>query len=165
MFGTVGRVAVLTRAVAIAFMLYVVTYIAVQIGAGIEAQRARELRELDQSIQPVQLLVLDHRECLGDSFIVSGLLNKTKYPNGKEAEIQAMLIYSVGEPGKPPRLYEWRRTDADTDKLISRRYGEQSIDFIIEGPCDMAFTVDTRHESPLTGDIRPMRWGPFEPER
>lgn len=159
MFGTQGKTAGFMRFVGMAFLFYVGVWMWIQVSAGIEQQRVADLRKLDQSIDPVGDLVLDKRDCIEGGFVVSGLLDKTKYPNGREAEYIAMLIYDVA---RPPSLIPWGRT-VESSNPPSRRYGEQSIDFIIYGPCDVVFTADTRHESPLTGDIRAMRWGPFYP--
>ena len=159
MFGTQGKTAGFMRTIGGAFLVYVGVWMWIQVSAGIEQRRVAELLEIDQGIDPVGVLILDHRNCIEDGFVVSGLLNKTRYPNGKEAEYIGMLIYDTGDP---PSLLPWGPT-VESSNPASRRYGEQSIDFMIYAPCDVVFTADTRHISPLTGELRPMRWGPFYP--
>lgn len=159
MFGTQGKAAGFMRAVGGAFLLYVGVWMWIQVSAGIEIRRAAELASLDQSIDPVQMLDLYERDCGDGFFIVFGFLNKTKYPNGIEAEYLGMLIYDADDP---PNLIPWGPV-VENSNPKSRRHGEQSIEFKIYGPCDMVFTADTRHKSPLTGDVRSMQWGPFYP--
>lgn len=160
MFGTQGKVASFLRVIGGVFLFYValVTYQAVQ--DGLANQRSEELIALDNSIDPVRLLELDGRICLDEGFIISGYLDKTRYPTGEEATFKDMLVYNTDPL---PKRIPWTRTDENDESPKSRRYGEQSIDFVIKGPCEGIYTVDTRHESPLTGRIITMEWGPYFP--
>ena len=149
----------------VAFLLYALSQSYLAMRSYTQSQKAAIALALDISIQPVSLLALDKRECKDGYFVTSGILVKTRYPmsddiENESAKFLGMLIYTV--ENIPERLV-WRTTIEDDLSPASRRYGKQSIDFVIEADCDVIFTVDTRHESPLTGRVREMRWGPYYP--
>lgn len=147
------------RLLAVAFMFYVLLTTYQQVQAWEESKADAELKALDESIDPVRLLVFDQRTCLpGGAFVVAGFLDKTQYPDGSEATFKGLQVYDTATI---PNRIPWRRTSETDMSAESRPYGEQSIDFVIEGPCDVTFTVLTEHESPLTGRKISMRWGPF----
>ena len=160
MFGTSGKSASLLRLMAYGFFVYLGLSAYVQIGATLEARRAAELLALDASIDPVNDLYLDTRSPVMDGCYVSGVLDKAKYPNGREAEFKGMLIY---DDATPPARIPWRRTVEGDNSPASRKAGVQTMDFVIHNNCDVIFTVTTRHKSPLTGRSKEMEWGPFAP--
>lgn len=168
MFGAIGRAAWSLRLIAFAFLVLTAVTIRSEIKEGIKQRQLDAIMTMDLSVRPVQVVLLDHRECRGDHFIVSGLLDKTRYPTNplhfeptkNEATWQGMEVYTI--EGTVRRL-PWRRTSESDRSAASRRYGRQTLDFIIEGPCDVVFTLDTVHTSPMTGRTIRMRWGPFSP--
>lgn len=116
-------------------------------------------------IDPINFLHFDARECEGEDAIVSGFLDKTRYPplisgGETEAEFLGLDLYTTQEPA---RRLPWRRVDEDDLSKESRRYGAQSIAIFVTGGCHVAFTATTQHRSPITGFIRTMQFGPFYP--
>lgn len=174
--------AILFRIASVLFILYVALlgYGEVKDGLALreqeriaEQERQDKIRiaAADLAIDPVEAIELDLRECFQGEFLVSGFLSKTRYPTpeqagrdaeptGGEAQFINMQVYS---DEYPPKRFPWRQSSPDDLNPASRRYGDQALDFVIEGPCNLVFDLFTRHESPLTGRTIDMRWGPFLP--
>lgn len=157
MFGAVGRTAFAFRAAALFYLMFVFGRLLWNTAAPVIEEGL---------IQPVQFLHFDQRICVGDDAVVSGLLDKTKYPKvlgagGEEAELLGLTFY---DDKKPANRLAWRRVNENDKSPESRPYGEQTVAVFVYGGCAAVLTVTTRHKSPITGFVYTMTWGPFYPD-
>lgn len=109
-------------------------------------------------IVPVTELTFHTEECVGRDAIYSGVLDKTFYPGGAEARFLGLNLFDTDNPAN---LIRWRRVVDDDLSPESRPARVQNISVYAFEGCGRAFTAHTRHESPLTGFVLRMNFGPF----
>lgn len=156
MFGAAGRAAVMFRTAALFYLMYVFGNLVWNTAAPVVER---------QLINPVNFLHFDVRVCDGEDAVISGFLDKTRYPKfmgagGDEAEFLGLILWNDQTPATQ---LAWRRVNEDDKTPASRPYGEQTIEIFVFGGCSPVFTAITRHRSPITGFVQTMTWGPFYP--
>jgi hypothetical protein len=87
-----------------------------------------------------------------------GVLNKTMYPLGVEAELIDMRITDTREI---PRILNWRPATPDDPTPMILVDAINNFEIYIENGCNTEFTVQTIHRSPITDNELVMDWGPF----
>lgn len=110
-------------------------------------------------IPPVRELTFDRFVCQGPDVIAAGVLNKTIWPDGSEAEFLGLTLFTTTDPRE--RL-SWRRLNPADLSPASRPGGLQTITLYVEEGCGVPFTANTRHASPWTGFVMRMQFGPFQ---
>lgn len=106
-------------------------------------------------IQPLLSFEIREVVCVDESRgLAAGVIDKTAYPGGIEADFIGMTIYDTNFPRN--RL-PWHRPAQDSSPQ-SLPPGKQSNVIVIEGGCHTPFRIHTRHRSPLTGNILRMSW-------
>ena len=107
--------------------------------------------------RPLEYLLLAQVRCEDRDAIVSGVMDKTAYGEG-EAEFLGLTLLSTNIPHT--RL-PYERVNLGDLSPESRPAGIQTIAIRVLDGCGVNFTAHTRHESPITGLVLPMSFGPF----
>lgn len=106
---------------------------------------------------PLNGLTFDEFVCQGGDVVASGVLDKAFYGAG-EARFLGLTLLT---PEVPRQRLAWDRVDLGDQSPQSRPAGIQLISIKIVGGCGVPFYAYTRHESPITGWVLPMSFGPF----
>jgi hypothetical protein len=114
---------------------------------------------------PLNSLTFDEFTCQGDDVVASGVLDKAAYGTSRDETHDTIEAQFLGltllTPEVPRQRLAWGRINADDQSPESRPAGIQLISIKIVGGCGVPFYAYTRHESPITGWVLPMSFGPF----
>lgn len=114
-------------------------------------------------IQPVKSFEVLRTKCDPETLAMEifGVLNKTEYPGGTEAEFLGRVFYTAGQPRNtlPHRpVFERDQTSEN------RAPGLQTFEYTLEvRDCNERFYMVMYHRSPLTGNKLRTQWGPWSP--